>query len=33
MLTVDIDKNSGFCAGVIKAISTAEEFLKKTHEA
>ena len=33
MLTVDIDKNSGFCAGVIKAISTAEEFLKKTHDA
>ena len=33
MLTVDIDNNSGFCAGVIKAISTAEEFLKKTHEA
>jgi 4-hydroxy-3-methylbut-2-enyl diphosphate reductase len=33
MLTVDIDKNSGFCAGVIKAISTAEEFLQKTHDA
>ena len=33
MLTVDIDNNSGFCAGVIKAISTAEEFLKKTHDA
>ena len=33
MLTIDIDNNSGFCAGVIKAISTAEEFLKKTHEA
>lgn len=33
MLTVDIDNNSGFCAGVIKAISTAEEFLKKTHKA
>ena len=33
MLTVEIDKNSGFCAGVIKAITTAEEFLKKTHEA
>lgn len=32
MLTVDIDKNSGFCAGVIRAISTAEDFLKKTHE-
>ena len=27
MLTVDIDKNSGFCAGVIRAISKAEEFL------
>lgn len=33
MLTVDIDNNSGFCAGVIKAISSAEKFLKKTHEA
>ncbi|MBQ7812752.1 MAG: 4-hydroxy-3-methylbut-2-enyl diphosphate reductase [Bacteroidales bacterium] len=29
MLTVDIDKNSGFCAGVIRAISRAEEFLKE----
>lgn len=29
MLTVDIDNNSGFCAGVIRAISRAEEFLKK----
>lgn len=29
MLTVDIDKNSGFCAGVIRAISKAEEFLKE----
>lgn len=27
MLTVDIDRNSGFCAGVISAISRAEEFL------
>ena len=27
-MTVDIDKNSGFCAGVIRAISKAEEFLK-----
>jgi 4-hydroxy-3-methylbut-2-enyl diphosphate reductase len=27
MLTVDIDSNSGFCAGVIRAISKAEEFL------
>ena len=27
MITVDIDKNSGFCAGVIKAIGRAEEFL------
>ena len=33
MLTVNIDNNSGFCAGVIKAISTAEDFLKKNHEA
>ena len=32
MLTVNIDNNSGFCAGVIKAISTAEEFLKKNHD-
>lgn len=29
MLTVDIDKNSGFCAGVIRAISSAEDFLTK----
>ena len=28
MITVDIDKNSGFCAGVIRAIGKAEEFLK-----
>jgi 4-hydroxy-3-methylbut-2-enyl diphosphate reductase len=27
MLTVDIDSNSGFCAGVIRAITKAEEFL------
>lgn len=27
MLTVDIDGNSGFCAGVIRAIGKAEEFL------
>lgn len=27
MLTVDIDTNSGFCAGVIRAIGKAEEFL------
>ena len=27
MLTVDIDSNSGFCAGVIRAISKAEDFL------
>ncbi len=27
MLTVDIDSNSGFCAGVISAIGKAEEFL------
>jgi 4-hydroxy-3-methylbut-2-enyl diphosphate reductase len=29
MITVDIDSNSGFCAGVIRAISKAEEFLEK----
>ena len=29
MITVDIDKNSGFCAGVIRAISRAEEFLNE----
>lgn len=29
MLTVDIDSNSGFCAGVIRAITKAEEFLKE----
>ena len=28
MLTVDIDSNSGFCAGVIRAISKAEDFLE-----
>jgi 4-hydroxy-3-methylbut-2-enyl diphosphate reductase len=28
MLKIDIDRNSGFCAGVIQAISKAEEFLK-----
>lgn len=33
MLTVDIDKNSGFCAGVIRAISKAEEFLHDAKEA
>lgn len=27
MLTVDIDNNSGFCAGVIRAIGKAEEYL------
>lgn len=27
-ITVDIDKNSGFCAGVIRAIGKAEKFLK-----
>lgn len=31
MLTVDIDSNSGFCAGVIRAIGKAEEFLKEHH--
>ena len=29
MITVDIDRNSGFCAGVIRAIGKAEEFLHK----
>ena len=29
MLTVDIDSNSGFCAGVIMAIGKAEEFLNE----
>lgn len=29
MLTVDIDSNSGFCAGVIRAIGKAEDFLKE----
>ena len=29
MLTVDIASNSGFCAGVIRAIGKAEEFLKE----
>ena len=29
MLTVDIDSNSGFCAGVIRAIGKAEDFLAK----
>lgn len=28
MITVDIDKNSGFCAGVIRAIGKAEEYLR-----
>ena len=32
MLTVDIDINSGFCAGVIRAIGKAEEFLKEDGE-
>ena len=32
MLTTDIDSNSGFCAGVIRAIGKAEEFLKSTPE-
>lgn len=30
-LSVDIDPSSGFCAGVIKAISTAEQYLS-THD-
>lgn len=29
MLTVDIDTNSGFCAGVIRAIGKAEDFLSR----
>lgn len=29
MVTVDIDKNSGFCAGVIRAIGKAEDFLEE----
>lgn len=33
MLKVDIDSNSGFCAGVIRAISRAEEFLKDNNGA
>ena len=32
MITVDIDKNSGFCAGVIRAIGKAEEFLDENTE-
>ena len=32
MITVDIDKNSGFCAGVIRAIGKAEEFLKDNND-
>lgn len=32
MLTVDIDSNSGFCAGVIRAIGKAEEFLKENKD-
>lgn len=30
-MTVDIDKNSGFCAGVIRAIDNAENFLSGGH--
>lgn len=32
MLTIDIDSNSGFCAGVIRAIGKAEEFLENNAE-
>lgn len=32
MLTVDIDSNSGFCAGVIRAIGKAEEYLESKGE-
>ena len=28
-MTVDVDNNSGFCAGVIRAIDKAEEYLDK----
>ncbi|HCY73494.1 MAG TPA: 4-hydroxy-3-methylbut-2-enyl diphosphate reductase [Rikenellaceae bacterium] len=31
MINVEIDKNAGFCGGVIRTISTAEEYLS-THE-
>ena len=31
-LTVEIDKASGFCAGVIGAITKAEDFLEKTRK-
>lgn len=31
MLKVDIDSNSGFCAGVIRAIGKAEEFLSENN--
>ena len=30
-MTITIDKNSGFCFGVIHAIRTAEEYLQKNH--
>ena len=29
MISVEIDKNSGFCGGVIRAITTAEKYLKE----
>lgn len=31
-ISVDIDKNSGFCAGVIRAIGKAEEYLQETSD-
>ena len=31
-LSVEIDPNSGFCAGVIKAIGNAEKYLDETGE-
>lgn len=31
-ITVEIDKESGFCAGVIRAIGKAEDFLEKTRK-
>ncbi|MGB4283237.1 MAG: 4-hydroxy-3-methylbut-2-enyl diphosphate reductase, partial [Bacteroidales bacterium] len=31
-MKVNIDPNSGFCFGVIKAVETAEEHLQRGHE-
>ena len=30
-MTITIDKNSGFCFGVIQAIKTAEQYLQQHH--